>query len=280
MNIIDGKIVSKKIRNDIKEKVMSFKNSKPKLTVIIVGDDEASKVYCNAKKKACNNVGIESELIELPNDTTKDELLELVNNKNNDNTVHGILVQLPLPKHINEHDIISAISPIKDVDGFHPLNVGRFNLNIDTFIPCTPLGVMKLLDHYNIDVKGKDVVVIGKSNIVGRPMATLLINEGATVSILHSLTKDLNSYTSKADIVISATGVKGLIKENMVKENVIIVDIGISRENGKLYGDVDFENVSRKASYITPVPGGVGPMTISMLLNNTIKAYEKINEVK
>ena len=275
MEILDGKALSNKIKAQIKEDVqeLSKYNITPGLAVILVGNDPASQTYVSMKAKACKEVNIYSVVHEFPETISEEELLNTIESINKDSNIHGLLIQLPLPKHINTTKILEAVDPKKDVDGFHPYNVGRLVTNLDGFVPCTPLGVMELLNEYNIDVQGMDACVVGASNIVGKPMASLLLNANATVDICHIYTKDLKAHTQKADIVIVGVGKPNLITADMVKDGAIIIDIGINRlENGRLVGDVDFENVSKKASYITPVPGGVGPMTIAMLLKNTIKA--------
>jgi methylenetetrahydrofolate dehydrogenase (NADP+)/methenyltetrahydrofolate cyclohydrolase len=247
------------------------------LAVILVGQDPASAAYVNMKKKACDRVGFYSITHEMPEHISQEAIEKTITMMNNDSNVDGILVQLPLPPQIDTTKILELVDPAKDVDGFHPYNVGRLVTNLDGFVPCTPLGVMELLAEYNIDVKGKNCVVVGASNIVGKPMASLLLNADATVEICHIFTDDLKRHTLNADIILVGVGVINLIKEDMVKDGAIIIDIGINRaDDGKLVGDVDFENVAKKCSYITPVPGGVGPMTISMLLSNTLKAA-KIN---
>ena len=275
--IIDGKALSAKLKNQMKEKVELLKTTgiNPCLAVIIVGENPASKVYVNNKKKSCAELGIESLEYALPEETTEDELLKIIDELNNNENVDGILCQLPLPSHICEKNIINSISPEKDVDAFHPENVGHIMIGDYTFLPCTPAGVMEMLKEYEIDVAGKNCVVVGRSNIVGKPMTMLLLKENATVTVCHSRTKDLASFTSKADVLVSAVGKPGLITEDMVKENAVVIDVAINRlENGKLCGDVDFENVKEKASFITPVPGGVGPMTIAVLMKNTVTAAE------
>ncbi|MCR6594051.1 bifunctional methylenetetrahydrofolate dehydrogenase/methenyltetrahydrofolate cyclohydrolase FolD [Campylobacter insulaenigrae] len=275
MVLLDGKQLSNQIKDKLKNEVIELKNKgiEPCLAVILVGEDNASTTYVNSKARACEQCGIKSLVYKLDVNTTQNELFALINTLNHDDSVDGILVQLPLPKHINKDMILESISFNKDVDGFHPFNVGNLNLNLrGGFLPCTPLGVMKLLKHYSIKLEGADVVVIGASNIVGRPMATLLLNANASVSICHIYTKDLKVYTKNADVIIVAAGCPDLLKEDMVKDGVVVVDVGINRVNGKIVGDVDFDNVSKKTSFITPVPGGVGPMTIAMLLENTIKS--------
>ncbi len=282
MTLLDGKALSAKIKEELKEK-NKFLNSKgiqACLAVILIGNNPASATYVKSKAKACEECGIKSLVYHLDENTTQNELLALINTLNYDDSVHGILVQLPLPQHISKDLILESISSSKDVDGFHPINVGYLNLGLESgFLPCTPLGIMKLLKAYEIKLEGLDSVIIGASNIVGRPMATMLLNAGASVSICHIKTKDLNLYTKKADLIIVAAGCVNLLREDMVKDGAIIVDVGINRlDDGKIVGDVDFDKVSKKASYITPVPGGVGPMTIAMLLENTFKsAKNKLN---
>ncbi|MFK0407206.1 bifunctional methylenetetrahydrofolate dehydrogenase/methenyltetrahydrofolate cyclohydrolase FolD [Campylobacter jejuni] len=276
MTLLDGKALSAKIKEELKEKnqFLKSKGIESCLAVILVGDNPASQTYVKSKAKACEESGIKSLVYHLNENTTQNELLALINTLNHDDSVHGILVQLPLPDHICKDLILESIISSKDVDGFHPINVGYLNLGLESgFLPCTPLGVMKLLKAYEIDLEGKDAVIIGASNIVGRPMATMLLNAGATVSVCHIKTKDLSLYTRQADLIIVAAGCVNLLRSDMVKEGVIVVDVGINRlESGKIVGDVDFEEVSKKSSYITPVPGGVGPMTIAMLLENTVKS--------
>ncbi|MGI7618901.1 bifunctional methylenetetrahydrofolate dehydrogenase/methenyltetrahydrofolate cyclohydrolase FolD [Campylobacter coli] len=276
MTLLDGKALSAKIKQELKEKNKMLKENGVEtcLAVILVGNDPASQTYVNSKAKACEECDIKSLVYRLDENTTQNELLALINTLNHDDSVHGILVQLPLPKHISKDLILESIFSSKDVDGFHPIIVGYLNLGLESgFLPCTPLGVMKLLKAYDINLEGLDSVVIGASNIVGRPMATMLLNAGCTVSICHIKTKDLSAYTQKADLIIVAAGCVNLLRADMVKEGAIIIDVGINRlENGKIVGDVDFEEVSKKASFITPVPGGVGPMTIAMLLENTVKS--------
>lgn len=270
--IIDGKLVSKKVLNELVEKIKST-SSKTCLAVIIVGNDPASKIYVNLKKKKALELGFNSIVVEMSENTTQTELLNKIEEMNNDTKINGILVQLPLPSHINTNEVIEKISPLKDVDCFHPYNVGRIASNSNPYVyPCTPKGILKLLEHYNIEIAGKNAVVVGRSNIVGRPMAQMLLNENATVTICHSKTKNLAEITRTADILVCAVGSPKLIKNNMVKENAVIIDVGMNRdENGKLCGDVDFENVKEKVSFITPVPGGVGPMTICSLMVNTFE---------
>ena len=276
MVLLDGKILSAKIKEEVKvevTKIVKEKNITPGLAVILVGNDAASATYVASKAKACKDAGIYSVVHEMPESITQEELLETINMMNNNPKLDGILVQLPLPKHIDTTTVLEAINPLKDVDGFHPYNVGRMVSNLDSFLPATPFGVMRMFEDHNIELSGKDVVVIGSSDIVGKPMASLLINKKATVTVCNSRTKDLKAHTSKADIVIIAVGVPYLLKEDMVKDGAVVIDVGINRlDTGKLVGDADFEGLKNKCSFLTPVPGGVGPMTIAMLLKNTIKA--------
>jgi methylenetetrahydrofolate dehydrogenase (NADP+)/methenyltetrahydrofolate cyclohydrolase len=282
MQLLDGKALSAKIEKNIVDEVKDLKNRTglvPGLAVILVGQDPASAAYVNMKKKACDRVGFYSVTHEMPSDISQAAIENTIKMMNSNPNIDGILIQLPLPSQIDTTKILELVEPSKDVDGFHPYNVGRLTTGLDGFVPCTPLGVMKLLDEYNIDVKGKNCVVVGASNIVGKPMASLLLNANATVEICHIFTDDLKKHTLNADILFVGVGVINLIKEDMVKDGVIIVDIGINRtSDGRLVGDVDFERVSKKCSYITPVPGGVGPMTIAMLLNNTLKAAKANSE--
>ncbi len=275
MILLDGKKLAQKIQLEIKEDVDLLKKASitPGLAVIMIGDDPASRVYVKKKAEACKEVGIYSIVHEMPENIKEETIINTIKMMNENNSINGILVQLPLPPHINQTKILETIDPKKDVDGFHPFNVGRLVLGLDSFVPCTPLGVMKIFEEYEIELKGKNICIVGASNIVGKPMLALLLNAFATVDICHIYTKDLKEHTKRADILIVGVGKAGLITEDMVKDDTIIIDIGINRlDNGKLAGDVDFETVSKKCSYITPVPGGVGPMTIAMLLANTIKA--------
>jgi len=276
MQLIDGKSLAKKVQATVATEVEQLKQEKnivPGLAVILIGDDPASHAYVKMKAKACENVGFYSITHNMPDTISQDEIIATIEMMNGNPRIDGILVQLPLPKHVDTDKILEVIDPKKDVDGFHAYNVGRLVTGLDSFVACTPLGVMKMFEEYNIDLKGQDVCVVGASNIVGKPMASLLLNAEATVTITHIHTKDLKAHTSKADIIVVGVGVPGLIKEDMVKDGAIVIDIGINRiEDGSLVGDVDFANVSPKCSFITPVPGGVGPMTIAMLLNNTLKA--------
>lgn len=272
MNIIDGKAVSLAVKERVRDEIAE-KNLKIGLAVVIVGNNQASRVYVNNKKKACEFCGITSYEYALPEETTEEELLELVETLNGDNNIDGILVQLPLPKQINEKKIIEHISPNKDVDAFHAVNVGKIMIGDYAFLPCTPAGVMELIHSTGTEVSGKECVVIGRSNIVGKPMAMLLLHENATVTICHSRTRDLAEVCRRADILVSAVGKAGFVTSDMVKEGAVVIDVGMNRnEEGKLCGDVDFEGVKDKCSFITPVPGGVGPMTIAMLMENTLRA--------
>ncbi|MEA2048936.1 MAG: bifunctional methylenetetrahydrofolate dehydrogenase/methenyltetrahydrofolate cyclohydrolase FolD [Campylobacterota bacterium] len=279
MQLIDGKALANKVQVSVASQVEALKQEKnivPGLAVILIGDDPASHAYVKMKAKACEKVGFYSITHNMPDTISQDEIIATIEMMNNNPRIDGILVQLPLPKHVDTDKILEVIDPKKDVDGFHAYNVGRLVTNLESFVACTPLGVMKMFEAYNIALEGKDVCVVGASNIVGKPMASLLLNANATVTITHIFTKDLKAHTSKADIVVVGVGVPGLIKEDMVKEGAIVIDIGINRiEDGSLVGDVDFKHVSPKCSYITPVPGGVGPMTIAMLLSNTVKAAKK-----
>ena len=279
--IIDGKELAKKIRANLKIECEELKNKQinPKLAVIMVGDDPASKVYVRNKSKACEEVGVEYKEYLLSSTTTQKKLIELIEKLNQDKTINGILLQSPIPANLDINEAFRTISPQKDVDGFNPVNVGKLVLNQDTFVSCTPYGIMRMFEAYNIDLEGKNAVVIGRSNIVGKPMSHCLLNKNATVTICHSRTKNLAEITKRADILVAAIGKAEFVKAYMVKEGVVVIDVGINRtEEGKLKGDVDFENVSKKASYITPVPGGVGPMTIAMLMNNVVKAAKMQNK--
>lgn len=280
--IIDGKKVSAQVKEQVRIETEELvkKCIKPGLAVIIVGDDPASRVYVNNKKKACEKVGFLSKEFALPATTTQEELLALVNELNEDKEINGILCQLPLPKGLDEKAVIEAISPLKDVDAFHASNVGKIMIGDYDFLPCTPAGVMEMLHSYNIPVEGKECVVIGRSNIVGKPMAMLLLHENGTVTITHSRTKNLKEVTKRADILVAAIGKPKFVTADMVKEGAVVIDVGMDRdENGKLCGDVDFENVKEKCSAITPVPGGVGPMTIAVLMKNTLKACKIQNNL-
>lgn len=277
MTIIDGKAVSAAVKDEVKNEVEQLKKSGsvPCLAVVLVGNDPASKVYVGNKKKACEYCGIKSLEYLLDENTTEEELLSLINVLNNDSAVNGILVQLPLPKHINEEHIINSIVPSKDVDAFHPVNVGKIMIGNPDFLPCTPAGVMEMLKKYNIETCGKDCVIIGRSNIVGKPMAMLMLAANATVTVCHSKTANIKEKCKNSDIIIAAVGKAGFVTADMVKDGAVVIDVGINRNSeGKLCGDVDFESVSQKASYITPVPGGVGPMTIATLMKNTLAAFK------
>ena len=277
--LIDGKLVSAETRKDIAKETAEFINKTgivPGLAVILVGDDPASAVYVRNKHKGCLDVGFKSFQIEMPKETSEEELLLKINELNNNPEVHGILVQLPLPKHISEDKIINAINPQKDVDAFHPVNVGKILIGNYDFLPCTPAGVMQLLKFYNVEISGKECVVIGRSNIVGKPMALLLLAENGTVTVCHSRTKNLAEAAKRADILVVAIGKSKFVGKDMVKPGAVVIDVGINRdENGKLCGDINFDEVEKIASKITPVPGGVGPMTITMLLKNTLTAAKK-----
>lgn len=278
MKIIDGKKLAKQIRENLKIECEELKEKgiNPKLAVIMVGDDKASKIYVKNKSKACNEIGIQYEEYLLDKNINQNELIELIEKLNNDKTVHGILLQSPVPDGLDINEAFRKISPEKDVDGFNPTNVGKLALNQDTFVSCTPYGIMRMFEAYNIDLEGKKVVIIGRSNIVGKPLMQCCLNKNATVTICHSKTKNIKEHVKDADVVISAIGKPEYVTADMVKDGAIVIDVGINRtEDGKIVGDVDFENVSKKASYITPVPGGVGPMTIAMLMNNVIKACNK-----
>ena len=279
--IIDGKEISAATKQKAKEEVLALneKGISVCLAVIIVGEDPASKIYVANKKKACEALGIKSIEYALDADTTEEELLSLIETLNSEKSVNGILCQLPLPKHLDEKIIINAISPEKDVDAFHTKNVGKIMIGDYDFVPCTPAGIMEMLEYEGISVEGKNCVVIGRSNIVGKPMGMLLLHKNGTVTICHSRTKNLAEICRTADILVAAVGKANFVTEDMVKEGAVVIDVGMNRDNGKLCGDVDFENVSKKASAITPVPGGVGPMTIAMLMKNTVTAAKRQNEV-
>ena len=273
--VISGKEVSQKVKGEVREKALALKAKgiDVGLAVVIVGDNPASRVYVNSKKKACEEVGFNSYEYALPEETTQQELLDLVEELNNDEKVNGILVQLPLPKQIDENAIINAISPDKDVDAFHPFNVGKIMIGEYAFLPCTPAGIMELIDSTGVEIAGKSCVVIGRSNIVGKPMSVLLLHRSGTVTVCHSKTKNLKEICQNADILVAAVGRPNFVTGDMVKEGAVVIDVGINRmEDGKLCGDVNFAEAEKKASYITPVPGGVGPMTIAMLMKNTLTA--------
>lgn len=278
--VINGKELAQELRASMKEEVLLLrkKGVAPHLTVVLVGDNPASRSYVRGKEKAAGEIGMTSDLIELPMSTTEEELLNLIEKLNQNEAVHGILVQLPLPDQIREKQVIEAISPDKDVDGFHPISIGRMMTGEDTFLPCTPYGIITMLKSRNIPIEGKHAVVIGRSNIVGKPVGQLLLNENATVTYCHSKTQNLKEYTTKADILIVALGQANVINQEHLKQDAVVVDVGINRKSdGKLTGDVDFDSAKEKAAYITPVPKGVGPMTITMLLKNTIKAAEGLS---
>ena len=279
--ILDGKKVSQRVKDELKEQVVSLKQKgiDPGLAVIIVGNDSASRVYVNNKKKACEYIGIRSEEYALPEETTQDELLKLVAELNERKDIHGILCQLPLPKHINEETILYAIDPKKDVDAFHPVNVGKIMIGDFDFLPCTPAGVMDLIEESGIDLTGKECVVVGRSNIVGKPQAMLLLHKNATVTICHSRTKDLKEVCKRADVLVVAVGRAKMVDASYIKEGAVVIDVGMDRdENGKLCGDVDFDSACTVAGAITPVPGGVGPMTIATHMRNAVTAAIKQSE--
>ncbi len=278
--IIDGKELAKKIRANLKIECeeLKKKNINSKLAVIMVGEDPASKVYVRNKSKACEDVGIEYEEYLLDVNITQKELIELIEKLNNDKTINGILLQSPIPSNLDVNEAFRTISPQKDVDGFNPINVGKLVLNQDTFVSCTPYGIMKMFEEYNIDLTGKNVVILGRSNIVGKPLIHCCLNKNATVTSCHSKTQNIAQKAKEADVLISAIGKANFVTADMVKDGAVVIDVGINRlDNGKITGDVDFESVKEKASYITPVPGGVGPMTIAMLMNNVIKATRRQN---
>ncbi|MDC7221268.1 MAG: bifunctional methylenetetrahydrofolate dehydrogenase/methenyltetrahydrofolate cyclohydrolase FolD [Spirochaetales bacterium] len=288
MNLIDGKATAARIREELKEKaaLLTAKGVQPGLAVVLIGDDPASRSYVTAKERACDEMGLYSRDIRKPAETTEEELLSLIDELNSDDAIHGILIQLPLPSHIDSDRVIERIIPTKDVDGFHPVSVGKMMLGQETFLPCTPHGIIKLLEEKNIETSGAEVVVVGRSNIVGKPIANMLLQKchpgNSTVTICHTGTKDLISHTKRADIIIAAAGRPDTITADMVKEGAVIIDVGVNRvpddtkkRGYRLVGDVDFEGLKEKASYITPVPGGVGPMTITMLLYNTVLSAER-----
>lgn len=279
--IIDGKGLAKKIRENLKKDVEGLKKEGiiPKFAVILIGDDPASKIYVRNKNKACIEIGIEYEEHVLKEDTTMEELLKLINKLNKDKSINGILLQSPLPQHLDINEALKQIDYRKDVDGFNPINVGKLSLGQDCFVSCTPYGIIKMLEEYKIPIEGKKAVIIGRSNIVGKPLIQCLLSKNATVTVCHSKTQDIEEIIKDSDIVITAMGKPKFLKENMVKQGATVIDVGINRmENGKIVGDVDFEEVSKKTSYITPVPGGVGPMTIAMLMNNIVKATKEQNK--
>ncbi|MFP4478229.1 MAG: bifunctional methylenetetrahydrofolate dehydrogenase/methenyltetrahydrofolate cyclohydrolase FolD [Candidatus Izemoplasmatales bacterium] len=277
--ILDGKALSKKLRSEIKEKTHALIDKygqTPHLVVILIGDDPASETYVKSKERASKRAGIKSTVIKKDSSISEKELIAIIEDLNKDDQVHGILLQLPIPKHIDSEKVINMIDPLKDVDGFSNHHVARLNKGLDALVPCTPLGIMEIFKEYDIELEGKHAVVMGRSQIVGKPMASLLLKANSTVTITHSRTKDMKSITKQADILVVAVGKAKMIDETYIKENAVLIDVGISRVDGKLYGDIDFEAVKDKASFITPVPGGVGPMTIAMLLKNTLTCFENI----
>ncbi|MEY8733467.1 bifunctional methylenetetrahydrofolate dehydrogenase/methenyltetrahydrofolate cyclohydrolase FolD [Peribacillus frigoritolerans] len=281
--IINGKEIAESVMQEISKEVQQLreKNIVPGLAVILVGDNQASQTYVRHKQKACEDLGMHSVLIKKPAELSQEELIQSIAELNQDDSIHGILVQLPLPGHIQEKAIIEAISPEKDVDGFHPINIGRMMTGQDAFLPCTPYGVMVMLEYIDYDLEGKHVVIVGRSNIVGKPAGQLFLNANATVTYCHSRTKDLAYYTKQADVVVAAVGKRDTITSDHIKEGAIVIDVGMNRnDEGKLCGDVAFDEVKNKASYITPVPKGVGPMTITMLMKNTVKSAQKALESK
>lgn len=273
--VIDGRALAKKVEEEVKEGVQKLKAEKgiiPGLATILVGEDPASKMYVRLKHKVCERIGIHGEDHNLPASISQEELTTHIKQLNLRDDIHGILLQLPLPKHLDDKEAMLAIDPKKDADGFHPYNMGNLLIGNEGFVPCTPKGVIRAMEEHGVQIQGKHAVIVGHSNVVGKPMAAMLINRNATVSVCHVFTRDLKQYTLDADILVVGTGVKHLIKADMVKEGVVVFDVGITEENGKVYGDVDFENVIKKASLITPVPGGVGPMTISILMQHVLMA--------
>ncbi|MHA1269958.1 MAG: bifunctional methylenetetrahydrofolate dehydrogenase/methenyltetrahydrofolate cyclohydrolase FolD [Candidatus Helarchaeota archaeon] len=277
MIILDGSTLAEKIRHKLKQEISSLVNETgqiPGLATILVGNNPASEIYIRIKHKACKEVGIQSTTIKLPDDISEEHLISEIMKLNDEPTIHGILLQLPLPNHLNANKLMDIIIPEKDVDGFHPFNSGKLLIGSDTFIPCTPKGILTILDRYEISLASKNTVIINHSNIVGKPLALLLLNRNATVSICHEFTRDLKFYTKNADIIIIGIGNAKFLKKEMIKDGVVIIDVGINRIDGKLFGDVDFDDVKNKVFAITPVPGGVGPMTVVSLLENTIKAFK------
>jgi len=275
--ILDGKALAAEIRSEVAEKVKADKNrygKVPGLAAILIGDDPASVLYVNMKKKACNEAGFYTVNHHLPDSITENDLIEIINSLNENEKIHGILVQLPIPGSINVNKVMAAIDYRKDVDGFNPYNMGMLAIGDPRFIPCTPIGIITLLEHYKIKLEGADAVIVGAGTVTGRPLASMMLNRGATVQICHVLTKNLEEKVKKADILVSSTGQSGLIKGSMVKNGAVVVDVGISKKEGKISGDVRFDEVSKIASFVTPVPGGVGPMTIAMLMKNTYDAYK------
>lgn len=277
MEIIDGKMLAKSIRENLKNDVDKLRQEGiiPKLAVILVGNDKASQIYVRSKNKACIELGIEYEEILLEESIKMQELLDIIDSLNERKDISGILLQSPIPEHLDINEAFRRIAPEKDVDGFNPVSIGKLCLNQDTFVSCTPYGIMKMFEAYNIDIKGKHAVILGRSNIVGKPMSLCLLNKDATVTICHSKTKDLEKITKQADILVAAIGKKNFVTENMIKDGAVVIDVGINRTEDGLFGDVDFENVKEKASFITPVPGGVGPMTVAMLMTNVVKSAKK-----
>ena len=276
--IIDGKFLAQQIEEEVRSGVKELKNSRgviPALATILVGEDPASKMYVHLKHKACERVGINAEDYLLPAEASQDELFSLIGTLNRDINLHAILLQLPLPKHLSSPKAMEAITPTKDADGFHPYNMGKLMIGNEGLVPCTPHGIIRVLEEYNVSVKGKNVVIIGHSNVVGKPMAAMFLNRNATVSVCHVFTDNLEKYTLVADILVVAAGVKYLVKADMIKEGVVIFDVGITKEENGVYGDVDFENVIKKASLLTPVPGGIGPITIAMLMKHVLMCAEK-----
>jgi methylenetetrahydrofolate dehydrogenase (NADP+)/methenyltetrahydrofolate cyclohydrolase len=274
--IIDGRSIASEVREAVKKKAASM-HDKPGLATVLVGGNPASRMYVSMKQRACLEAGFYSENVELPEKTIMDKLLSVIEKLNSSRRVHGILVQLPLPPHLDAGRLMEAISPVKDVDGFHPMSMGRLLSGAERFAPATPKGIMRLLDEYGIALEGREVVIVNHSTVVGRPLALLMLGRNATVTVCHKYTKDLKSHTGRADVLVTATGVPSLITADFVKDGVVVIDAGIAKAGGKTVGDVDFESVARKASWITPVPGGVGPMTIAMLLENTLLAAEEQN---
>lgn len=275
MKLIDGKAIALEIQHQVMEKVSKL-DRKPGLAVILVGDDPASKVYVSNKEKMCNKIGIKSFMYSLPEDTKEEDLLSLIDELNSNDAINGILLQHPLPGHIDEKKAFNRIAYYKDVDGFNVINKGKLSLGDDSFVPCTPIGIIEMLKHENIEISGKHCVIIGRSNIVGKPLYELMLREDATVTLCHSKTKNIKEICKQADILVAALGKAKFVTEDMVKAGAIVIDVGINRTDKGLIGDVDFENVSKKASFITPVPGGIGPMTIAMLMKNVVKAYNGV----
>lgn len=275
--IIDGKAIAAEIRAGLAKEVekLTAQGNTPGLDVVLVGDNPASKVYVRMKKRACEEIGVNSTIHRLPEETSQEELLKLINDLNANDKVHGILVQLPLPSHLDEEEVINTISPRKDVDGFHPINVGKLNIGEETFVPCTPAGILELVKRTEVPIEGQHVVVIGRSNIVGKPVASLFLRENATVTICHSRTKDVAAEARRADILIAAVGRPKMVKKDWVKPGAVVIDVGINRVDGEIVGDVDYEEVKEVAGAITPVPGGVGPMTIAMLMKATVEAAKR-----